>query len=71
MAAQIKHTVKTELLHKMQQLPFQCARGGSNPSAHTIDKKQDLYTVKNSIPAKPLPSMLNCGGFFYAHEVSV
>ncbi len=50
----------------MKQLTMKSAYdiGGSNLSPRTIDKIQNLYTAENSIPTKPLPRMLNCGGFF-------
>lgn len=42
--------------------------GGSNPSPYAIDKSHDMFTFVNSIPTKPLPSMLNCGGSFFAQR---
>lgn len=37
-----------------------------NPLCILLDILGSEARVRNSIPAKPLPSMLNCGGFFYA-----
>ena len=36
-----------------------------------LDIRECCPILRNSIPAKPLLCMLNCGGFFYAFGVSV
>jgi len=39
--------------------------GNANPVPRTIDIRHNMRILTISTPAKPLPSMLNSGGFFF------
>ncbi len=39
--------------------------GGSTPQGSALESCEAIYTFIHSTPAKPLPRMLNSGGFFF------